>query len=145
VRQVVIDEVQKVPQLLDEAHWLHENRGVRFALCGSSARKVKRGHANLLGGRAVRYELHGLTAGEIGREFALERMLNHGYLPPIYLSDRPQRLLNAYVADYLKEEVAAEGNPKGSSLLLTVGGEGVIVFVVGKVPWTGLRSIRAKG
>lgn len=109
VRQVVIDEVQKVPQLLDEAHWLHENRGVRFALCGSSARKVKRGHANLLGGRAVRYELHGLTAGEIGREFALERMLNHGYLPPIYLSDRPQRLLNAYVADYLKEEVAAEG------------------------------------
>lgn len=109
VRQVVIDEVQKVPQLLDEAHWLHENRGVRFALCGSSARKVKRGHANLLGGRAVRYELHGLTAGEIGREFALVRMLNHGYLPSIYLSDRPQRLLNAYVADYLKEEVAAEG------------------------------------
>jgi predicted AAA+ superfamily ATPase len=109
VRQVVIDEVQKVPQLLDEAHWLHENRGVRFALCGSSARKVKRGQANLLGGRAVRYELHGLTSGEIGREFALQRMLNHGYLPTIYLSDRPQRLLNAYVADYLKEEVAAEG------------------------------------
>jgi len=109
VRQVVLDEVQKVPPLLDEAHWLHENRGVRFALCGSSARKVKRGHANLLGGRAVRYELHGLTAAEIGREFDLERMLNHGYLPSIYLSDRPQRLLNAYVADYLKEEVAAEG------------------------------------
>ena len=109
VRQVVIDEVQKVPQLLDEAHWLHENRAVRFALCGSSARKVKRGQANLLGGRAVRYELHGLTAGELGREFTLERMLNHGYLPPIHLSERPQRLLNAYVADYLKEEVAAEG------------------------------------
>ncbi|HXV49950.1 MAG TPA: AAA family ATPase [Candidatus Binatia bacterium] len=109
VRQVVIDEVQKVPPLLDEAHWLHENRAVRFALCGSSARKVKRGHANLLGGRAVRYELHGLTADEIGREFDLNRMLNHGYLPTIYLSDRPQRLLNSYVADYLKEEVAAEG------------------------------------
>jgi predicted AAA+ superfamily ATPase len=62
IRQVVIDEVQKVPGLLDEAHWLHENRGVHFALCGSSARKVKRGHANLLGGRAIRYELHGLTA-----------------------------------------------------------------------------------
>lgn len=108
-RQVVIDEVQKVPPLLDEAHWLHENRAVRFALCGSSARKVKRGHANLLGGRAVRYELHGLTANEIGREFDLDRMLNHGYLPTIYLSDRPQRLLNSYVADYLKEEVAAEG------------------------------------
>jgi len=109
VRQVVIDEVQKVPQLLDEAHWLHENRAVRLALCGSSARKVKRGRANLLGGRAVRYELHGLTAAEIGREFDLDRMLNHGYLPMMYLAARPQRLLNAYVADYLKEEVAAEG------------------------------------
>ncbi|MBI2528207.1 MAG: ATP-binding protein [Candidatus Rokubacteria bacterium] len=109
VRQVVIDEVQKVPQLLDEAHWLHERRGIRLALCGSSARKVKRGQANLLGGRAVRYELLGLTAREIGREFDLDRMLNHGYLPLIYLSNEPRRLLNSYVADYLKEEVAAEG------------------------------------
>ena len=109
IRQVVIDEVQKVPQLLDEAHWLHENRGIHFALCGSSARKVKRGQANLLGGRAVRYELHGLTAGEIGREFNLDRLLNHGCLPRMYISDRPQRLWSAYVADYLKEEVAAEG------------------------------------
>jgi len=107
--QVVIDEVQKVPQLLDEVHWLHEHRGMHFALCGSSARKVKRGQANLLGGRAVRYELHGLTGREIGRDFDLDRMLNHGYLPRMYESDRPQRLLNAYVADYLKEEVAAEG------------------------------------
>jgi predicted AAA+ superfamily ATPase len=107
-RQVVIDEVQKVPQLLDEVHWLHEHQGVRFALCGSSARKVKRGAANLLGGRALRLELHGLTAAELGTEFQLERILNHGYLPRIYVSERPQRLLNAYVADYLKEEVAAE-------------------------------------
>lgn len=107
-QQVVIDEVQKVPQLLDEVHWLHEHQGVRFALCGSSARKVKRGAANLLGGRAVRYELHGLTAAELGTEFHLDRILNHGYLPVIYLSEQPERLLNAYVADYLKEEVAAE-------------------------------------
>lgn len=91
VRQVVVDEVQKVPQLLDEAHWLHDRRGIRLALCGSSARKVKRGQANLLGGRAVRYELHGLTAWEIGREFDLRRMLNHGYLPRLYLADEPRR------------------------------------------------------
>ena len=108
VRQVVIDEIQKVPQLLDEVHWLLENRGVQFALSGSSARKVKRGAANLIGGRAVRYELHGLTAAEIGDDFDLDRAVNHGYLPRIYLSERPQRLLEAYVADYLKEEVAAE-------------------------------------
>ncbi len=108
-RQVVIDEVQKVPSILDEVHWLIENRGFRFALCGSSARKVKRGAANLLGGRAVRYELHGLTAAELDREFNLTRLLNNGYLPRIYTSPRPRRLLDAYVADYLKEEVAAEG------------------------------------
>ena len=62
-QQIVIDEIQKVPALLDEVHWLIENRRLHFALCGSSARKVKRGAANLLGGRAMRYELHGLTAG----------------------------------------------------------------------------------
>lgn len=107
--QVVIDEIQKVPPLLDEVHWLHENRGVHFALCGSSARKVKRGQANLLGGRAIRYELYGLTGQELGRAFNLDRLLNHGYLPRMYESDRPRRLWNAYVADYLKEEVAAEG------------------------------------
>lgn len=106
---VVIDEVQKLPQLLDEAHWIHENLGVRFALCGSSARKVKRGAANLLGGRAIRYELSGFVSSELGNDWDLARMLNHGYLPRIYLSERPMRLLNAYVADYLKEEVAAEG------------------------------------
>ena len=107
--QIVIDEIQKVPALLDEVHWLIENRGLHFALCGSSARKVRRGAANLLGGRALRYELHGLTADELGNEFDLSRMLNHGYLPRMYEADRPARRLDAYVADYLKEEVAAEG------------------------------------
>ncbi len=108
-RQVVIDEVQKVPGILDEVHWLHETRRVRFAICGSSARKVRRGAANLLGGRAVPYELHGLTASEVGRDFDLVRLLNHGYLPALYQADRAERLLAAYVGDYLKEEVAAEG------------------------------------
>jgi predicted AAA+ superfamily ATPase len=82
---------------------------VHFALCGSSARKVKRGAANLLGGRATRYELFGLTASELGSEFDLDRMLNCGYLPRTYGASRPNRLLDAYVADYLKEEIAAEG------------------------------------
>lgn len=107
--QVVIDEIQKVPALLDEVHWLHERHKVRFALCGSSARKVRRGSANLLGGRAVRYELFGLTASELGADFDLVRMANQGYLPVHYQSDRAERLLASYVGDYLKEEVAAEG------------------------------------
>ncbi|MCK5798612.1 MAG: ATP-binding protein [Deltaproteobacteria bacterium] len=106
---VVIDEIQKLPLLLDEVHWLHENRGCHFALCGSSARKVRRGHANLLGGRAIRHELFGFTSADLGDEWDLLRMLNHGYLPRIYLSKTPTRLLNAYVGNYLKEEIAAEG------------------------------------
>ena len=108
-RQVIIDEVQKVPALLDEVHWLIENRGVSFALCGSSARKVKRGAANLLGGRALRYALYGLSGSELTDDFDLERILNHGYLPRIYQAKRAEPLLRAYVADYLKEEVAFEG------------------------------------
>ena len=108
-RQVVIDEIQKVPALLDEVHWLIENRGSHFALCGSSARKVKRGAANLLGGRAVRYELRGLTAGELEDSFDLDRLLNHGYLPSVYEAGRPRLLLESYIADYLREEIASEG------------------------------------
>jgi predicted AAA+ superfamily ATPase len=108
-RVVVIDEVQKVPGLLDEVHWLIENRRLCFALCGSSARRVKRGHANLLGGRALRYELLGLVSEEIGRAFDVVRAVNHGFLPRHYLSERPGSRIRAYVDDYLKEEIAAEG------------------------------------
>jgi predicted AAA+ superfamily ATPase len=108
-RWIVIDEIQKVPALLDEVHNLIESRGFKFALCGSSARKLKRGHANLLGGRAIRRELLGLSAVEIGPAFDLNRMLNQGTLPLIYNSPSPKDLLRSYCADYLKEEVAAEG------------------------------------
>jgi predicted AAA+ superfamily ATPase len=106
---VVLDEIQRVPQLLDEVHWLIENQGLVFAMCGSSARKLRRGHANLLGGRALRYELFGLVSEELGADFDLTRALNHGYLPRHYLAGQPRARLRAYVGDYLKEEVAAEG------------------------------------
>ena len=106
--QVVIDEIQKVPVLLDEVHWLHENRGVQFALCGSSARKLRHGGVNLLGGRAMSYELGGLTARELGSTFDIDRMVNHGWLPRIYTAKQPHRLLAAYVSDYLQQEIAAE-------------------------------------
>lgn len=105
---VLIDEIQKVPALLDEVHWLIEKRGLCFGLCGSSARKLRRGHSNLLGGRAVRFELFGLVSAELGGDWDLVRMANHGNLPRHYLADRPGRRLRAYVDDYLKEEVAAE-------------------------------------
>jgi predicted AAA+ superfamily ATPase len=104
---VIIDEVQKIPALLDEVHWLIENLGIRFVLCGSSARKVKRGQANLLGGRAVRYELHPLVYPEVA-DFSLPDALNRGLLPRHYLSPHSHRLMESYVGDYLREEIAAE-------------------------------------
>src|ERR1035437_3763173 len=85
---VIIDEVQKIPELMDEIHWLIENSGRRFILCGSSARKLKRKHANLLGGRAVRYELRPLVFPEIP-EFSLDRALNSGLLPRHYNHAHP--------------------------------------------------------
>lgn len=106
---VIIDEVQKIPLLLDEVHWLIENTDHAFALLGSSARKLKRGHGNLLGGRAIRYELSGLVSQELGDDFNLERIINHGYLPNHYIEDSPRLLIKSYVSDYLKEEIAEEG------------------------------------
>ncbi len=105
---IIIDEVQKVPQLLDEIHWLIENKGLRFILCGSSARKVKRGKGNLLGGRAWRYELHPLVSAEVG-DLNLLRALNRGMIPVHYLGEDYRKSLQAYVRDYLKEEVFDEG------------------------------------
>jgi len=105
---VIVDEVQKVPSLLDEIHWLIENRGLHFILCGSSARKLKRGKANLLGGRAWRYEMFPLVMPELGSVDLLQA-LNRGLVPAHYLSTGYRRSLDAYVRDYLKEEVFDEG------------------------------------
>src|SRR3990172_7838805 len=83
---ILIDEVQKVPQLLDEIHWLIENKGLRFILCGSSARKLRRGGTNLLGGRAWRYEMFPLVSAEL-EQMNLLHALNHGMIPAHYLQD----------------------------------------------------------
>ena len=104
---IIVDEIQKIPPLLDEVHWMIENLDARFILCGSSARKLKRGHANLLGGRAMRFELHPLTSVEVP-DFSLSKALNSGLLPRHYDSPHPLRLMQSYVGDYLKEEVLAE-------------------------------------
>jgi predicted AAA+ superfamily ATPase len=107
-RLVVLDEIQKLPVLLDEVHRLIEQRQVRFVLTGSSARKLRRGGVNLLGGRAPSRTLHPFIHRELGAEFVLARALDRGLLPSIYFSDRPREDLRAYVGTYLKEEIAAE-------------------------------------
>lgn len=107
---VVIDEVQKVPQLLDEVHRLIESRGIKFLLTGSSARKLRRGQANLLAGRAWQANLFPLTWTELKEQrFDLDRYLRYGGLPTVYLSAEPREELQAYARTYLVEEIQAEG------------------------------------
>ena len=107
-KPILIDEIQAVPELLNEVHRLIEDEGLSFVMCASSARKLVRGRANLLGGRAWRFNLHPLTYGEIP-SFDLLTALNRGLLPRHYQSSNYQRLLSAYADDYLKQEVFAEG------------------------------------
>jgi predicted AAA+ superfamily ATPase len=106
---VVIDEVQKIPALLDEVHRLIERRRIRFALTGSSARKLRGRGVNLLGGRALTLRMHPLTAAELGDTFDLERSLRFGQLPGAYVESDPRAYLRSYVHTYLKEEVQQEG------------------------------------
>lgn len=104
---VIVDEVQKVPALLDEVHWLIENKGLRFILSGSSARKLRRSGANLLGGRALRRTLFPLVSAEIP-DFNLTRALNNGMLPRHYLVENPTNRIQAYIGDYLQQEIIEE-------------------------------------
>jgi len=110
-RWVFIDEVQKVPKLLDVVHRIiEENVGFRFLLTGSSARKLKRGSANLLAGRAFLYHLFPLTQRELGARFDLDRVLNWGSLPKTYALNEADRdeYLRSYCQIYLKEEILQE-------------------------------------
>lgn len=108
-KTVVIDEIQRLPELLNEVHRLIETRGLRFLLTGSSARRLRRGGVNLLGGRARTRSLHPLTRAELGPHFDLRRALAHGLLPSIYFSDDPGADLDAYSGTYLQQEIVAEG------------------------------------
>ncbi len=120
---VIMDEIQKLPLLLDEIQVLIDDRQVRFLLTGSSARALKRKGLNLLGGRARTKRLHPLCCRELAQEFDLVKALDRGLLPSLYFSDSPYEDLQAYVGTYLKEEIAAEAvvrNLPAFSRFLTV-------------------------
>ncbi|MBL6988427.1 MAG: ATP-binding protein [Bacteriovoracaceae bacterium] len=114
IKRIIIDEVQKVPKLLDVAHKMIEEYKVKFVLTGSSARKLKRGNANLLAGRAFTFSLFPLNYQELGRDFNLEYALNWGTLAKLFdheeilTSKDRERFLRTYVHTYLKEEILSE-------------------------------------
>jgi predicted AAA+ superfamily ATPase len=108
---VIIDEIQRIPALLNEIHWLIANKRIQFILCGSSPRKIARTGTNLLGGRALRNELYPLVYREIP-DFDLIRALNHGLLPRHYLAKDPVPLISAYIGSYLQDEIVAEARTR---------------------------------
>lgn len=122
---VVVDEVQRLPSLLNEVHSLVEEKRLRFLLLGSSARKLRRAGVNLLGGRALRTHLDPLLPTELGTDFSLEGTLRHGSLPLVLNASNRESQLDAYVEMYLKEEIHAEAlvrNLPGFSRFLKVAG-----------------------
>jgi predicted AAA+ superfamily ATPase len=107
-RWVVVDEIQRLPSLLNEVHRFGEEKQLRFALCGSSARKLKRAGVNLLAGRALPRAMHPFVPEELGDHFNLEAALRYGLLPIVGDSSEPDETLAAYARLYLKEEIQAE-------------------------------------
>lgn len=106
---VIIDEIQRIPELLHEVHRLIETAGVLFILTGSSARKLRKKGHNLLGGRALTYFMHPLTSCELGTDFNLTRSLSFGQLPSAYREADPKQYLESYIKSYLEQEVFQEG------------------------------------
>lgn len=106
---IIIDEVQKVPQLLDEVHRLIEDRKLKFVLTGSNARKLRQKGVNLLGGRALTKKMYPLSVMELGKDFSFELSLQFGCLPSVYVENSPEKYLSSYIANYIKEEVQQEG------------------------------------
>lgn len=106
---IIIDEIQRVPELLNEVHRLIEERRYKFILTGSSARKLRRGGVNLLAGRALTYYMYPLTAGELGSDFDLLNALRFGNMPAIYQEEDKKKYLQSYVSTYILQEVLQEG------------------------------------
>ena len=106
---VILDEVQRIPDLLNEVHRLIEGKGYRFILTGSSERSLRRKGANLLAGRALTYKFYPLTCGELQKDFSLKHALSYGMLPSTFSEESPEKYLKAYVGTYLREEVQQEG------------------------------------
>jgi len=106
---VIIDEIQRIPDLLHEVHRLIETKKYQFILTGSSPRKLKRKGPNLLAGRALTLSMHPLSVAELGDDFRLEHSLRYGQLPSVYTETDPKKYLEAYVKTYLDEEIRQEG------------------------------------
>ncbi|HCM37341.1 TPA: ATPase [Patescibacteria group bacterium] len=113
---IIIDEIQRIPELLNEVHRLIESpKHYKFILTGSSARKLRRQGVNLLAGRAYTYNIYPLTINELGKDFDLKKVLRFGTLPAIYSKNDPHEYLQSYLSTYLEQEINQEGMTRNLS------------------------------
>jgi uncharacterized protein len=152
IRWIIVDEVQRVPELLNEVHYLMENTGCLFALTGSSARKLRRGGVNLLAGRAVQRRLFPFVYEEIADSFSLTDILQFGSLPGVYgrSPENKTDILRAYADTYLTEEIQAEAlvrNIGGFSRFLELAasqfGELVSYTAIGRECQVPIRTVQS--
>ena len=108
-RWIAIDEIQRIPELLNEVHRLIEKEKYKFILTGSSARKLRRKGTNLLAGRALTYAMHPLTSRELKNDFSLKKALSFGMLPSVWVQGEARKYIQSYIKTYLREEVQEEG------------------------------------
>ena len=106
---VIIDEIQKIPDLLNEVHKLIEADGLKFILTGSSARSLRRKGVNLLAGRALNYYMYPLTSFELGADFSFEFCMQYGTMPSVFIDEDPKKYLETYIVSYVDQEVKQEG------------------------------------
>ena len=112
---IILDEVQRIPELLNEVHRLIETKKYHFIATGSSARKLRRQGVNLLAGRLLTYSMYPLTHLELGDDFDLQHSLRYGHLPTAYVRKSPKKYLESYISTYLQEEVQQEGYTRNLS------------------------------
>ena len=152
IRRIFVDEIQRIPELLNEVHFLIENTGCRFLMTGSSARKLRKGGINLLAGRAVQRRLFPFVYKEIADTFSLDEVLRFGTLPAVYGRSREEKfdILNSYSETYLREEIQAEGlvrNLGGFSRLLDLAagqcGELISFTSIGRDCHVATRTVQA--
>lgn len=147
---VVVDEIQRLPNLLNEVHRHIEDRRLKFALLGSNARKLKASGVNLLAGRALHKTMHPLTPNELGNDFNLDVALDTGTIPLIWVADEKRQVLESYVRLYLREEVRAEGlvrNLPGFARFLPIAAlyHGQVVNVSGIARESGVARTTVQG
>jgi len=146
---VIIDEIQKIPALLDEVHWLIVNRDIRFILCGSSTRKLKRVGTNLLGGRALRKNMFPLVSAEIP-DFDLDRAVNNGMVPRHYMIQDPSKRMEGYIGVYLQEEIEQEARLRrldsfSKFLAVAAQSDGEMINYSNIAQYCGVSSVTVKG